>query len=189
MKETTKADNRRFNDYLYKRIFMGNGIDIGSGDDPFGRGLFKTQVMCDTFDVKDGDAQEIHLYVSTLYDFVYSSNCLEHLEDPKEALENWLKIIRLNGYLIVTIPDEDLYEQGFFPSKYNYDHKHTFTIFKKQSWCNKSINLIELLSSIDNIKILRLQVVDDKFDYSNKNVDQTRGNAEAFIEFVIQKTK
>jgi len=39
------------------------------------------------------------------------------------------------------VPDEDLYEQGVFPSTF----KWTFTIGKAQSWCPKSINLIELL--------------------------------------------
>jgi len=189
MNETSKADVRRFNDYLYKKIFVGKGIDIGSGDDPFGNGLFKYQVTCDTFDQKDGDAQNIHLFREEQYDFVYSSNCLEDLQDPYTAFENWLKITKIGGYVIVSVPDEDLYEQGVFPSRFNGDHKWTFTILKEKSWSSKSINVIKFLEKFCNIKILRIQLVDDKYDYSQINVDQTRKDAEAFIEFVVQRSK
>ena len=39
------------------------------------------------------------------------------------------------------VPDEDLYEQGQFPSTYNVDHKWTFTILKTTSWSPCSLNL------------------------------------------------
>jgi SAM-dependent methyltransferase len=187
MKETSKADIRRFNDYLYKRIFRGQGIDVGAGDDCFGQGLFKDVVTCKPFDIKDGNAQEVHKYVDKQFDFVYSSNCLEHMFDPKIALENWIKITKTNGYVVFTVPDEDLYEQGHFPSKFNGDHKWTFTVYKQKSWSSKSINLIEFLKQFEDIKILRIQIVDNNYDYSKKNKDQTLGNAEAFIECVLQK--
>jgi SAM-dependent methyltransferase len=190
MKETTKADKRRFEDYLYKRILKGNGIDIGCGDDCFGQGLFKNQVNCEPFDIINGDAQEIHRLVNKQYDFVYSSNCLEHMNDPIVSLENWLKIVKLNGYLIVIVPDEDLYEQGHFPSIFNSDHKWTFTIFKDFSLNKRSLNIIQILQKFSHYtKILRVQVADNNFDYTKNNIDQTLTNAEAFIEFVLQKTK
>jgi predicted SAM-dependent methyltransferase len=189
MYETSKADNRRFNDYLYKRILVGKGIDIGSGKDPFGKNLFKNQVICDTFDTKDGDAQNIHIYNSKIYDFLYSSNCLEHLNDPFLAFENWLKILKVDGYMVVTVPDEDLYEQNNF-RRFNKGHKWSFTILKEKSWNQKSINIIRFLEKfVSNIKILRIQLVDSNYDYSLSGVDQTMTNAEAFIEFAIQKIK
>jgi SAM-dependent methyltransferase len=190
MKETTKADKRRFNDYLYKRIFVGKGIDIGCGDDSIGNGSFKSQMQCECFDIKDGDAQEIHLIKNEKYDFVYSSNCLEHLKNPILAFENWLKIVKVNGFLVVSVPDEDLYEQGRFPSKFNPEHLWSFTILKNSSWSQKSINVVDLLKQfLPDIKILRVQLVDQNYDYSIRQFDQTRGVAEAFIEFVVQRIK
>jgi hypothetical protein len=50
--------------------------------------------------------------------------------------------------LIAVIPDEDLYEQGVFPSTYNPDHKWTFTMHKVHSWSDKSINLMPLLAEM-----------------------------------------
>jgi len=184
MKETSKADCRRFNDYLFKRVFKSKGIDIGAGDDCLENGLFKDQVECECFDLKDGDAEEINK--PQIYDFVYSSNCLEHLHNPSRALANWLKILKPNGFLIFSVSDEDLYEQGVFPSKWNEDHKWTFTIKKRASWSFKSLNIIDLISHL-NVKILRIQLVDSNYDYSLKDVDQTLKNAEAFIEVVLQK--
>ena len=49
---------------------------------------------------------------------------------------------------MVIVPDEDLYEQGVFPSTFNADHKWTFTISKSESWIDKSINLFDLLPKL-----------------------------------------
>src|SRR3546814_12230808 len=65
-----------------------------------------------------------------------------------EGLRNWFRILKPGGHLIVTVPDEDLYEQGIFPSAYNPDHKWTFTIWKAASWSPKSRNLIDLVRSL-----------------------------------------
>ena len=52
------------------------------------------------------------------------------------------------GHLLCIAPDEDLYEQGVFPSTFNWDHKHTFTIYKKSSFTPKSINVTEMLAHV-----------------------------------------
>jgi SAM-dependent methyltransferase len=79
------------------------------------------------------------------YDFVHSSHCLEHLYDPYESFENWIRICKPGGHIITTIPDEDLYEQGVWPSNHNPDHKTSWTILKNESWSPNSISLIEFL--------------------------------------------
>jgi len=91
--------------------------------------------------------------------------------------------------MIVMIPDEDLYEQGFFPSKFNSDHKWTFTIYKEKSWCAKSINLLDIIKSLDRYKICKLELLDRTFNYNIKNQDQTRTSklTESAIEVILQK--
>ena len=92
------------------QLLHGKGIDIGCGKDP-------VTEECQKFDVEDGDANEITKYVqSTEYDYVFSSHCLEHMKDPKLTLKDWWKLIRNGGTMIIIVPDEDLYEQGYWPS-------------------------------------------------------------------------
>lgn len=123
------------------------------------------------------------------YDFVHSSHCLEHTVDPTVALGNWIRICKRGGHLVVTVPDEDLYEQGVFPSTFNPDHKWTFTIGKAQSWCPKSINVIELIGQFTHeVEILKIELLDSGFIYGRERQDQTWGTlAESAIEIVLRK--
>ena len=105
------------------KYLIGNGIDIGCGKDP----VFDT---VQPFDLEHGDANRISEYIKEPKDFVFSSHCLEHMKDPYLALKEWFKILKPGGYLFILVPDEDLYEQGVFPSRFNSDHKWTFTISK-----------------------------------------------------------
>ena len=63
--------------------------------------------------------------------------------EPRVALQHWLRVLKPGGHLVVTVPDEDLYEQGVWPSTFNGDHKHTFTMFKQRSWSPVSINVLD----------------------------------------------
>ena len=142
MQECSKTIIRRMSDPNFMRLyFKGRGIDIGGKPDPLTlyTELFPLMKSVKIWDKEDGDAQEMFSEDDEIYDFVHSSHCLEHLDDPVLALHNWLRILKPNGYLIITVPDEDLYEQGIFPSTFNKDHKWTFTIWKSSSWSKVSI--------------------------------------------------
>lgn len=179
MKEATKT--RQLFGELEKRIFCGNGIDIGCGDDPITPDAKR-------FDTDDGDANLISQYVSDTFHYVFSAHCLEHMACPFAALQEWWKLVETDGYLYVVVPDEDLYEQGVWPSRYNSDHKHTFTLSKAVSWNINSINIIELISILPDAKIIKIAIQDEGYDYTlPKNVDQTLGRAMAQIVFVLQK--
>lgn len=186
--ETHKASIRRKNTWLYNKIFSGYGIDIGSGDDILNKdNVFPNIIDVDPFDKTHGDAQYINNYTDKRYDFVHSSQCLEHMYDPIIAIQNWYEIVKPSGYLIFSVPDEDLYEQGVFPSMWNYDHKWTFSIYKKNSWSSRHINILDLISVIKNYSIIKIELIDTNYNYDIKNIDQTRGDAEAFIEVIIKK--
>jgi SAM-dependent methyltransferase len=188
--ETSKAADRRRVQWAFtNRIFKGRGIDIGCGADllqpEHGFPLIES---CEPFDLEHGNAQFIHQYKEEgSYDFVHSSQCLEHMVDAYEALKNWFKLVKVGGYLVATFPDEDLYEQGTFPSRWNHDHKWTFSINKKKSWSYRHIDVLDMLASLENCKIIRVDLIDTNYNYALNNVDQTRGDAEAFIEIVLQK--
>jgi SAM-dependent methyltransferase len=139
-----------------RRIFDGDGIDIGCGDDPI-----VPQAM--RFDREHGDAQYITHHVDRAFDYVFSSHVLEHMADPAAALVDWFKLVKPGGHLIALVPDEDLYEQGVFPSLFNDDHKHTFTIAKGRSWSPVSRNAMDLARSLGGT-LVSLELQDLGYD-------------------------
>jgi SAM-dependent methyltransferase len=191
--EATKAALRRgFDRRFATRWFVGNGIDVGAGNDSLDnlRSLFPLMTSVRGWDVADGDAQFMAGVADETFDFVHSSHCLEHLANPAEALENWLRICRPGGHLVVTVPDEDLYEQGVFPSTFNPDHKVTFTICRTNSWSTHSINVFDLIREFSGVaQCLKVELLDSGFFYGQPRWDQTLGVlSESAIEFVLKKT-
>src|SRR5436190_21819017 len=109
----------------------------------------------------EGDAQTLPGIPAESFDWVYSSHCLEHMRDPREALASWWRVLKPGGFLCVAVPDEDLYEQGIVPSVFNADHKVTFTINKSRSWSPRSFNLTELIGTLPNHKLIYIRTVDE----------------------------
>lgn len=192
MQESSKALIRRLHDIRYANTyFRGNGIDIGCGDDPLSKyhAHFPLMTSLKPWDLPDGDAQLMASVPDNAYDFVHSSHCLEHLRDPYESFQNWIRICKPGGHIITTIPDEDLYEQGVFPSTFNPDHKTTWTIIKDTSWSPVSINLIEFLYQFkDQVEVLKMELINSSFLYDQPRIDQTYHHiSECAIEFIVRK--
>src|SRR5262245_29112787 len=128
MKECGKSVQRWLHDSRFVRsYFAGGGIDIGAGNDPLAsyRELFPRIASLRSWDVGDGDAELMQGVADESCDFVHSSHCLEHMRNPERALGNWFRLLKPGGHMVVVVPDEDLYEQGVFPSTFNRDHKWT----------------------------------------------------------------
>lgn len=190
--ETTKQTLRRSADHRYiTRWFVGDGVDIGCGADPLSnmRDRFPLIRSVRPWDLADGDAMAMAGVADESFDFVHSSHCLEHLGDPRVALGNWIRICRRGGHLVVTVPDEDLYEQGVWPSTFNADHKWSFTIQKGRSWSPRSVSLVDLLGAFrDEVEVLRIERLDSGFRHGAPRVDQTLGAmSESAIEFVLRR--
>jgi SAM-dependent methyltransferase len=191
---TSISIQRRIADHRFAtRYFVGNGLDVGGGVDSLAlfRDFFPLAQTISRYDMENGDAQLLKNVDDNVFDFLYSSHCLEHLRDAKEALGNWLRIVKPGGHLVVQVPDEDLYEQGQWPSRFNSDHKLTFTMSKPKSWSPVSINVLELLQGFGSqAQIISVGLVDQGYRYSLKGrgIDQTRTPlAECGIEFVLKK--
>ena len=192
MKECSKSVARRLSDPEFAtRFLVGEGIDIGGLPDPLELyvELFPRIASVRTWDWDDGDAQFMASVSDSAYDFVHSSHCLEHLRDPHEGLQNWVRICKPGGFVVVTLPDEDLYEQGVFPSTFNDDHKWTFTINKHEGWSPSSIRVFELIDGLgDSVAVWRLQLVTRGYRFNLPRYDQTLTPvAESAIEFVLRK--
>jgi SAM-dependent methyltransferase len=151
--------------------------------------LFPLITSLRVWDIDDGDAEYMAGVPDETFDFVHSSHCLEHLRNPVTGLKNWLRILRAGGYMIVTIPDEDLYEQGTFPSTFNKDHKHTFTINKTCSWSPASISVIDLVHSLGaGFSLHKIELIDHAYRYDLPRFDQTLTPvSESAIEMIVRR--
>lgn len=192
MKECSKAIPRRLRDGRFAtRYFVGAGVDIGGKPDPLSLycEFFPGIASLRTWDIEDGDAQLMASAADESFDFVFSSHCLEHLRDPAEGLRNWFRILKPGGHIIITVPDEDLYEQGAWPSTHNRDHKRAFTIMKARSWCPASTNLLDLLRDLGPAADIRkLEVIDETYRFQLPRFDQTLTPvAECAIEIIVRK--
>jgi len=191
MNETSKSIARRLRDVSYVRWFAGAGIDVGCGHDSLGqwRHLFPGMGTVKGWDRKQGDAQALRGIRCGAFDWLHSSHCLEHLYYPHVALRRWCQVVTPGGHLVVLIPDEDLYEQGKWPPRFNRDHKHTFTLSKRASWSPASINVFELLAGVNDLaEPLRVEKLEATYLPLPAGVDQTLNPVtEAAIEFVLRR--
>lgn len=191
-REASKAARRRAQDPAFTDVyFVGEGIDIGAGPDGLSKltSLFPRVTSVRDWDLPDGDAMLMASVPENTFDFVHSSHCLEHLHSPAVALTNWLRIVRPGGYVVVTIPEEDMYEQAVWPSTFNPDHKFTFTTLKGKSWSPRSVSVALLLATLEPVpELVKLEQLHLGYDWQGERRDLTfLSEAECAIEFVLRK--
>lgn len=168
-------------------MFKGKGLDVGCGPDPL---PFKN---CQGFDMEDGDANNLSKYFpSDTFDYLHGSQVLEHMHDPARALRDWFTIVKPGGYVVQTVPDWVAYEGMQWPSRYNPDHKSSWSMIYRGSIAPIHVHIPTFLKSFEDIAEVRLaRFVDDNYDYRiGVSQDQTWEPAKAvecWNEFVLQK--
>lgn len=72
-----------------------------------------------------GDCRKLPLFADGAFDTVFSSHTLEHIEEWRETLAEWWRLVKVGGHLILYLPHADLYPNIGQPGS-NPDHKHDF---------------------------------------------------------------
>ncbi|MEO7007829.1 MAG: methyltransferase domain-containing protein [Caldimonas sp.] len=65
------------------------------------------------------DATDLARLPAASYDFVLSSNNLEHIANPLKAVGQWLRLLRPGGHLVLVLPKKES----------NFDHRREITPF------------------------------------------------------------
>lgn len=62
-------------------------------------------------------------------DAVHASHVLEHVDQPKDCLVEWFRVLRIGGHLVIMVPHAYLYERRVTvpPSRWSGEHKIAFT--------------------------------------------------------------
>lgn len=191
MKEASKAMRRRWIEdaqgvFPWKSIFVGRMIDIGCSDDMI---PFET---CEPFDTAQGDANKVDDYFEPeTFDLVHSSHLIEHLHDPSDAIERQIKILKIGGHLIFSIPTFDEYEKRRWPSLTNPDHKNAFSIWRKSHHAVPDKNFYHVPTLVKKYNPLLCRAILTNFDFNKPDsIDQTyeeSDNVEICYEIVICK--
>lgn len=63
------------------------------------------------------DATALSQIADKSYDFLLSSNCIEHIANPIRALLEWKRVLKSEGVLVLVVPNKES----------NFDHKRNFT--------------------------------------------------------------
>jgi len=53
------------------------------------------------------EASDLQCIPDAAYDFVLSSHCLEHLANPLQGLQEWIRVLRDDGLLVLVVPHKD----------------------------------------------------------------------------------
>lgn len=177
--ETSKARPRRLREGFFEQYCKGKGLDIGYGGDlilPDARG----------WDFEHGDAQYLKGVEDNSFDYVYSSHTLEHVDNAEITLQNWWRVLKPGGYLILYIPHRDLYEKRKnLPSIFNPTHQRFFLINENDP--PDTVGIIPLLNNtIDNFELIYAKECNEGHTITDPSL---HSDGEYSIEVVIKKNK
>ncbi len=112
-------------------------------------------------------------------DAVFSSHCLEHIDDSRSAIREWFRVLNADGFLVIIVPHQYLYERKIsLPSIWNPDHRRFYTIATL-------LKEIEGALEPNTYRVRHLADNDLGYDYSIPPDYHPSGCYE--IELVIQK--
>ena len=190
MNETTKWHQKRIDNGDYKKYIKGAILDVGCGNDPIKSPFGKETI---TWDLKEGDGKFLATLKDQVFDCVYASHSLEHMDNIEIALQNWLRVLKPKGYLYIVVPDFELYEKGKWPSTYaGTSHLFSFSInltcqeVQRMNHYNIMLDLFPIIKWL-KCSIETVQFGDEGFDYNFFDRDQTMGNAESQITIIARK--
>jgi SAM-dependent methyltransferase len=66
------------------------------------------------------DGTDLNQIGAKTYDFLLSSNCLEHIANPLRALKEWKRILKDTGFIVLVLPVKES----------NFDHRRAVTSFE-----------------------------------------------------------
>lgn len=178
--EVRKTYQARIESGFFDRYLSGEHVlDIGfSGSNPNAVPIVPHAIGVDTnFPGYDG----IDLpFPDNSQDAVHSSHCLEHIPDYLGALAEWFRVLKIGGYLIITVPHRWLYERKPTPTSRWGGNEH-LRFYSAASLAAE----IEAALPVGAYRIRVLRDNDDCFDYSRDPSMPPDGCYE--VELVVQK--
>lgn len=178
--ESRKTYVEKLGNGFFLKYMWGNGLDIGfSGYEPNVVSILNGAIGVDK-DYPGYDGKTLP-FEDNSQQFVYSSHCLEHISDYKQAIQEWYRVTKVGGYIVTVVPHRDLYEKKLeLPSIWNGDHKRFYTPASLLKEFEDSL-------SVNSFRVRHLQDNDWGHDYNTPQHEHSGGQYE--IELVVEKIK
>lgn len=163
---------------FYSTYMSGNGLDVGYAG--YLTGVESILPTAIGIDLNYPGYNGVTLpFANESQDYIYSSHCLEHIDDWKTAIREWFRVVKTNGYIVTVVPHKFLYEKKLaLPSRWNGDHKRFYTP-------SDLLNEFEQALTPNSYRVRFLEDGDKGFNYSIQPDAHSDGQYE--ITLVIQK--
>jgi SAM-dependent methyltransferase len=191
MLEAKKAMLRRSKSKEYNQYFRGHGIDLlFNQDESISECKTLYGYTVQSYLPEPGNSLEtLQNVIDNSFDFLHASHILEHATDLERTIKNWIRVVKPGGYLVITVPDEEMYEKNIWPSKFNIGHKWSFN-FGRTTERTSSIDVTRWFDDlkipgalISNLK----RITDGYYETDEDLTAKPNVIAECGIEIVIYK--
>jgi SAM-dependent methyltransferase len=179
--ETCKTYRRRIESGFISAYLSGAAIlDIGfKGDDPLAQPIVPLAIGVDV-DYPGYDGKYLP-FADDSQDAVHSSHCLEHIRDYQSTLAEWYRVLKVGGFLVLTVPHQWLYERkATIPSRFNTGHQRFYTPASLMAEVERSLPV-----GAYRVRILR----DNDEGFSRETPPHLHAQGCYEIELVLEKVK
>lgn len=104
-----------------QQVCKGMGFDVGCNREEW---KFPGAVGIDPLVTPEWDALNFPPYFKNQLDYIFSSHCLEHLQNWVDVLDYWTSFLKKGGILFLYLPD---YSQVYWRPWNNKKHLNIFT--------------------------------------------------------------
>lgn len=179
--ESRKSFLRWLEDGFYEKYLSGNNIlDIGFKGYIEGATPITPSAIGIDLDYPGYNGRKLP-FSDNSQDCVFNSHTLEHIDDYKNAIQDWFRVLKPNGFMIIVVPHWCLYERkSSLASVHNADHKRFYTA------CSLLKEIDEALDPF-SYRIRHVEDNDRGFDYTVPPGSHAVGSYE--IICVIEKIK
>lgn len=176
--ESSRSYQEKLDNGFFQKYMSGNGLEIGyAGYTPGIVPILETAIGVD-IEYPGYDGRTLP-FPDGSQDYVYSSHVLEHIEDYDWAINEWWRVLKIGGHIVIVVPHQYLYEKKKQPpSKFNGDHRRFYTPAKLLAEIEKCLQ--------ENSYRVRLLEDNDKgYDYTIPPQKHSAGAYE--ITLVLEK--
>ena len=178
--EVRKTLRTRIDNGFFAMFLSGSNIlDIGfRGNDPDNQPIVPWAIGVDQ-DFPDYDGTTLP-FENVSQDAVHSSHCLEHIPNPAQTLNEWFRVLRIGGFLVLTVPHQQLYDRKPVPTSRwgGNEHLRFYTVASLAQEIEEALPVGEF-----RYRLIRDN--DAGFDYDRSPTEYPAGCYE--IEVVLQR--
>ena len=125
--ESTKSWIDKLNSGFWDKYCSGKGLDIGYAGYLDNRHAILPSAIGVGLDYPGYDGFRLP-FEDTSQSYVFNSHVLEHIENYRQAIQEWFRVTKPRGHIVIVVPHRDLYERKSHPpSLWNEGHFRFYT--------------------------------------------------------------